>query len=164
MYCPNCGCENNKNQNFCRYCGFNLTATAKSLRLQRAFGEKAYRLKKSDKIKRSMNQVSEILIIGFFFGLLSVFLLDAGKIGAFLKVSIGVYLAFQGVVRIIDYLQRAETKKNALVKTEEDRAEQREMESPETRRLIEERPFAPAAVTEISTELLFVENKTRKFE
>ena len=167
MYCPNCGCENSKHQNFCRFCGFYLTETAKSLKLQRAFGERAYKLKKSDQIKRISNRVSESLLIGFISGLIVVLLVDADKTKLFLKYSIALYVIFQIGLWFVNYRQREETKRNMGERNEADETKNRAFETMETSKLLEEKtcePAAAAAVTENSTELLFVENKTRKFE
>lgn len=166
MYCPNCGCENSKNQNFCRYCGLNLTDAAKSLKLQLSFGERAYKLQKSDKIKRISNRLNEILLIGLVVGFIAVFLTDIDKTKQFLKISIAVYLLFQIGLWFVNYLQKEETKRNVANEIEAGEAVNPVFETKETTQLLEEKKFEPAlpTITENSTELLLVENKTRKFE
>ncbi len=165
MYCPNCGSENSKNQNFCRYCGLSLTDTAESLKSQLSFGERAYKLKKSDKIRRLSNRISEILLIGFILGFIAVFLIDTDKTKLYLKFSIATYIIFQIGVWVTNYLQKEETKRLAADEIPPNDFQNREFESKETKKLIEEKPFVPVpTVTENSSELLLVENKTRKFE
>ena len=165
MYCPNCGSENNQNQNYCRFCGFNLTETAKSLKLQRSFGERAYRLSKTDKIKRFINKVTEVLWVGFFLGLIVVFFIDPDRINAFLKFSLAVFSVFQILIIIFNYRQQEKTKTTISKETNSDAFENRKIESKVTQKLLEDKPFEPlSSITENPTELLAAEQKTRKFK
>ena len=69
MFCPNCGERNSKLQNYCRFCGLNLSDATKSLKNQIVFGDDSSRLKTFASLKRLINAVSlslvGALIVGF---------------------------------------------------------------------------------------------------
>ena len=162
MYCPNCGSDNKKTQNYCRFCGLNLVEIAKSLKNQLAFGEKAYALKKSDKLKRILSKTSVVLVTASFIGLIFVLLFDRSYLGLLAQYSLGVFLLLQLLRFVIDKVSE-----NIVNKQNSAPADYsvRQFESKETRNLLEDKPFEPAAsVVENSTELLHIENKTRKFD
>ena len=158
MYCPNCGSDNSKTQNYCRFCGLNLVQTGKSLKSQLAFGERSYRLNKSDRIKRLINQATDVLTIVFFAVLMTIFLLDADYLKTFLTISVAIYFSMQFLKLIVYYWQRSQVRENVA-------ASAKEFETKETNKLLEDKPFEAIAspVREDSTRLLHVENKTRKF-
>jgi hypothetical protein len=165
VYCPNCGSKNNKNQNFCRYCGFNLTETSKSLKLQLAFGERAYKLKKSDKVKRVLNGISDVLLAGFFIGLFAIVLFDGSKIGTFIKVSLIIYTIFQFAAWVINYFQRDESAKSIALEERANAVENYNLQPKKTNKLLEESSFEPIpSITENPTAILHADPKTRKFE
>lgn len=162
MYCPNCGSDNTKHQNFCRFCGLNLVDTAQSLKLQLAFGEKAVSLKNSDKLRRILSKTSVGLVTASFIGLILVLLIDRSYLGLLAQYSLGIFMLLQLSRFVIDKFSENIVNKQNPVPAENSAAQ---FESKETNRLLEEKPFAPiGSVVENSTELLHVENKTRKFE
>ena len=163
MFCPNCGASNNKKQNYCRFCGLNLRDTAKSLTNQLVFGEDSDLLKSLSSVKRVIDLASAALV-----GVLTIYVLAYlfvepifGK--GVMKVSLGVLFLIKFIQEIIGYYQRKERGKARANKFERNATEQRE--SKEAARFPEERPFEPVpSVVENSTELLPIENKTRKLE
>ena len=161
MFCPNCGANNNKKQNYCRFCGLNLQDTAKSLTTQIVFGEDSKRLKTLSTVKRVVDFTSTALIGAFIVGFVALFFF-APEFGRNLwKISLGVFLLLQIVQQSIGYFQRQERSK--AKRFEPNKIEQ--FESKETAKLLEEKPFeAVPSVVENSTELFPIENKTRKFE
>lgn len=162
MYCPNCGSDNKKTQNYCRFCGLNLVEIARSLKNQLAFGEKAYALKKSDKLKRILSKTSVVLVAASFIGLVLVLLVDRSYLGLLAQYSLGIFLLLQVLSFVIDKVSE-----NTVNKQNPARAEYSvtQFESKETAKLLEDKPFEPiGSIVENSTELLPVENKTRKFE
>ena len=163
MYCPNCGASNNKKQNYCRFCGLNLRDTAKSLTNQIVFGEDSDLLKSLSSVKRVIDLASAALA-----GVLIVYVLAylffepvVGK--GVMKVSLGVLFLLKFIQEIIGYYQRKERSKARANKFERGATEQ--SESKEAAKFPGERPFEPVpSVVENSTELLPIENKTRKLE
>lgn len=166
IFCPNCGANNKIEQNFCRFCSFHLQETANSLTAQLSTGKNAGQLKKLEWIKRFSDLSSSGLIFSAVPAILIylyTFFTTTRFAGA--KVFYGLVVVFLIMESVMYYLRRANTlgyaeeisKKNALA--------QNELEKRETAKLLEDKPFEPAAsVTENSTKLLFVENKTNKLE
>lgn len=162
MYCPNCGSDNKKTQNYCRFCGLNLVETAKSLKTQLAFGEKACALKKSDNLKRVLSNTSVVLVTASFIGLILVLLFDRSYLGLLAQYSLGIFMLLQLLRFVIDKVGENIVNRQNPVAADDS---VRQFESKKTGKLIEEKPFEPfGSVVENSTELLAVENKTRKFE
>jgi hypothetical protein len=163
MYCPNCGANNSKKQNYCRFCGLNLRDTAKSLTSQIVFGEDSNLVKSLSSVKRVMDFALAVLagvvivcgVAYFFFGQ------GFGK--DMMKIGIVIFFLLEAILGIVGYYQRKERSKARAKKFEQNTTEQ--LESKETVKLLEERPFAPVpSVAENSTELIPIENKTRRFE
>lgn len=160
MFCPNCGSKNLIEQNFCRYCGLSLGETAKSLEKQLAFDEKAEQLKKLQRNKK-INDFTSIALLVLFatvtFILIYFILTKAVFSGE--KVFGGLIVIFF----ILEFASKMLKKWTNKRKREVEELTQKEFGQKETTKLIEEKPFEPIqSVTENSTELLFVENKTKK--
>jgi hypothetical protein len=165
MYCPNCSSENDKNQNFCRFCGFNLTEAAKSLKLQLAFGERAYKLKKSDKIKRTMNRATDLLFVLFFLGLLAVSIIDFTNLNFYLRLSVSVFAVLYVSRKLFDFWQFRRTDLDLSSTKELTPAADRKLESPETQKFLEPNSGHPqASIAENPTRILHAEAKTRKID
>ncbi|HEX8367032.1 MAG TPA: zinc ribbon domain-containing protein [Pyrinomonadaceae bacterium] len=163
VFCPNCSAKNKIEQNFCRFCGFNLQETTKSLVAQRSIDKNARQFNQLKLIKRLTDAASVGLLIivstGISFYLYAILtkMVFSGK-----RVLLGLFLIsmiFQFFGRFIRRILR-----NRII---EDGAKTNpppnESEAKETAKLLVDKPFAPVGgVTENSTELLFAENKTRK--
>lgn len=160
IFCPNCGANNNKKQNYCRFCGLNLQETAKSLMNQIVFGEDSKSLKKLSSVKRVVDFTSTALIGMLVVGIAAYLFFFDPKFGKdLIKISVGVFFLLKTIQEIIGYLQRRARSEN---KRFEPNAVER-FESKETAKLLEEKPFEPVpSVIENSTELFPIENKTRK--
>jgi predicted amidophosphoribosyltransferase len=160
MFCPNCGANNNRKQNYCRFCGLNLQGTAKSLMNQIVFGEDSKSLKKLSSIKRAVDFTSTALIGMLIVGIAAYLFFIDPKFGKdLIKISLGIFFLLKTIQEVIGYFQRRARSKNK--RFEPKVAEQ--FESKETARLLEERPLEPVpSVIENSTELFPVENRTRK--
>ena len=160
MFCPNCGAKNNRNQNYCRFCGLNLQETAKSLNDQMAFGESSQYLKNLSKARQTANFVLTVLIGSSIASGIFYLFYDA-KIGAsLLKISMALFFLSLITQGIFTRLQRKESEKKV-----NRRSRTNEFESKKTAKLLEEKPFVPArSVVENSTQLFPVENKTRKLD
>jgi hypothetical protein len=160
MFCPNCGANNNKKQNYCRFCGLNLQETAKSLMNQIVFGEDSKSLKKLSSVKRVVDFTSTALIGMLLVGIAAYLFFFDPKFGKdLIKISLGVFFLLKTIQEIIGYFQRRARSEN---KRFEPSGVER-FESKETAKLLEEKPFEPVpSVIENSTALFPVENKTRK--
>jgi hypothetical protein len=164
VFCPNCSAKNKIEQNFCRFCGFNLQDTTKSLVKQLSIDKNARQFKQLKLIKRltELSSIGLAILVssGIIFSVYAILnhMILSGKrvfLGLFL-----IYMIFEFAIRQIRRIKRGkimadEAKTNPLPV---------ELEKMETAKFLEEKPFSPAAasVTENSTELLFVENKTKK--
>jgi hypothetical protein len=157
MFCPNCGTENNKHQNFCRFCGLNIEESAKSLKLQLTFGVETNELKKNKDRKRTLKLISDNLTIVFIVSLFAIIYFHPEDIMKYLKISVGLFFAFQLLEYAFNnYFSPKKTPQN-----------QGRFDSNVSKQNIleEAKPFIPvSSVTENTTELLYVENKTQKFE
>lgn len=160
MFCPNCGANNNKKQNYCRFCGLNLQETAKSLMNQIVFGEDSKSLKKLSSVKRVVDFTSTALIGMLVVGIAAYLFFFDPKFGKdLIKISLGVFFLLKTIQEIIGYFQRRARSENK--RFEPNRVER--SESKETAKLLEEKPYEPVpSVIENSTELFPVESKTRK--
>lgn len=163
IFCPNCAASNKIEQNFCRFCGLNLRETADSLLAQFSSEEKAQSFDKLKLIKK----LSDVASIGLIFiiaagTLFYLYLVSTRMVFSGERIFFGLGLIFmisQFGLRQIRRILRARTKKDESVLSP------KEFKNLETAKLLEEKPFEPAAsVTENSTKFLFVENKTKKLQ
>jgi ABC-type bacteriocin/lantibiotic exporter with double-glycine peptidase domain len=167
IFCPNCSAKNKIEQNFCRFCGFNLQDTTKSLVAQLSVDKNASRFNQLKLIKRLSDFASVGLIILVSTGIiLSILAILSHMVFSGRRVLLGlflIYLIFEFAIRQIRRIKRRkileDEAKTSPLTTDE-------LEAKETAKLLEEKPFEPAArsVTENTTGLLYVEQKTKKFE
>lgn len=169
VFCPNCSAKNKLEQNFCRFCGFNLQETTRSLVRQLSVDRDARQFNQLRLIKRLTDFASLGLAIlvasGLIFYIYAVLtnMVFSGK-----RVLFGLFLIYMVFESAILFVRRL--KRRRIIADNEAKTNQltNEPETKETAKLIEEKPFTPAAaaaaasVTENSTELLFTENKTAK--
>jgi|GEM_PF-3350746 len=160
MYCPNCGAQNKQKQNFCRYCGLHLQDIEKTFLDRLVFGEDTERLKNLRNVRKTTDYAQFFSVITLFIGIITLVFSDSdlGKI----LVTAGLLSFFlaQALREIFGYFQRQSSAKNNRRGVSND-AQRREFKTRETNKLIEEKPFTSIpSVTENSTELLFVENKS----
>ena len=162
MYCPNCAAQNNKKQNYCRFCGLRLADIEKLYLNQIIFGEESERLKNLRIARKLIEYVTILLFALTFVGLFVWFFYDSGIGKSLTRISLLSYFLLQAARALIGYIQRQSSKEsrdqNAVGEIKEN-----EFAAKETSRLIEEKPFAPASsVTEAETELLYAKKNSGK--
>lgn len=167
MFCPNCGTTNSTEQKFCRSCGINLGVVAESLLLQLTTARDANLSKKERSIENFKN---------FVFSRFGLFLLIAVIpiiFGIFFKViwgdndiSFGVSLIVIAVSTVLIILFASFDAFVRERKAQINPALTNELtEAKDPGKLLEEKTFEPIhSIAENSTELLSVENRTRKIE
>jgi len=166
IFCPNCSANNKIEQNFCRFCGLSLQETAKSLVAQLSSDKKAGRLKKLGLIKKLSDFASNGLVVIVSAGILVyIYVILTKMVFSGERVLFGLVLIFMILQYVIGYIRRKNTVGYWEEVTKTNSLTQNELKKMETAKLLEEKPFEPvSSVTENSTKLLFVENKTKKLE
>ncbi len=167
MFCPNCGTTNSTEQKFCRSCGINLGVIAESLLLQLTTARDANSLKKERSIENFgnfvFNRAGLVVLIGVILIISGIFL---KVILTDNEVSFGISLIVITISMVLIilfvsfdlFVKERKAQINPALTSEL-------TEKKDTGKLLEEKPFEPAqSVTENSTELLSVENKTRKIK
>ena len=101
MFCPNCGSKNDDKQNYCRFCGLNIQASAKSLMDQIVFGKDSDSLKKLRTFKRTVDVASTILIGALIAGVVADIFLVIEWSDKLMKISLGLLILFQVVQGIV---------------------------------------------------------------
>jgi hypothetical protein len=161
MHCPNCGSRNKKHQNYCRYCGLHLPGIEKLFLSQLVFGEDTERLKRLRSVRKLIDYTLIFIGVLFFWGIFRLLTggFDGGK--DLVKLSVVAFFLLIAVDKVLGYFQRRELKTNRRDVIVNEETEQ--LATRETAKLIEEKPFSPVSnLTKASTELLFVEAKTKR--
>ena len=162
IFCPNCSSKNDIEQNYCRFCGLDLTEASESLTAQLAFKKNARQLKRLQVIKK----LNEIALTGLIITVMcAIGVLLHALVNQVLfpgwKVLPVIMIAFT----IFDFVTRQMRRRGwRKISRENESAKVDLATGKETAKLLEEKPFAPAAsvAMENSTELLFTENQTKK--
>ena len=163
MYCPNCAKENSTDQKFCRACGLNLEKTADALLDQMPNLDGV----SNSQISRFFETIGKLGFGGLIGAVLvGVVFLIGTVINKFIlsgqidKIVTGVVLivfiisALFGLAYVI--FQESQKDKKQKINP----VLQKEIEAIDTAKLLEEKPFEPIpSVTEVTTNLLFVETK-----
>lgn len=166
MFCPNCGANNATEQNYCRACGLNLEDAAKSLLAQIPSAESATLLRHEKMIDRfgmfALGGLGVVALIaltaGLWYLVTKVIIGGTNVFAVILLVSFFVFAIFSLIFVVFNESLK---EKKAKLKT----PEKNELSAPQTSKLLADKPFESVkSVVEHSTELLPVENKTRKFE
>jgi hypothetical protein len=170
MFCPNCGANNSTEQKFCRSCGINLEKTAESLLEQLPTAESANLLKQTKLLEKFGNVaflgLASVLLVGISLLIFVIFdkmVLSGEKVlfGLFLISFVIFAMLSLAYVFFNETLKEKKAKINPILNKEANQ----EFEKKDTAKLLEDKPFELVpSVTENSTELLFVENKTREIK
>ena len=167
MFCPNCGANNSTEQKFCRSCGLNLEKSAESLVEQMPSAQSANLLRHEKAIQRfgnfALGGLSIIGIIGIFillrFLVQKLIIPGTNVFAAVLLISFFVFAILSLVFVILN--ESLKEKKAKVTPTLPNELS----ESRNTGKLLEDKPFEPAAsVVENSTELIYAKNKTQKLQ
>lgn len=163
MFCPNCGAENSKKQNYCRFCGLNLRDTAKSLTSQLVFGEDSGLVKSLSSVRRVMDLALAVTAAAVIVCGVAYFFLGSGFGKEAMRTGMVIFFLFEIALGAVGYYQRKERGKATANKVGREKVEP--SGSKEAVMLLEEKPPAavPSAV-EGPTELLPIENRTRKLD
>lgn len=168
MFCPNCAKENSVEQKFCRACGLNLEKSAESLLLQLPDARNADLVKREALLERFGNFV--------FGGFLTIVLIAIGAIiyTLFVKfvlsgtsVIFGIFMilfvSFAALaLAFVGYTEKIKEEKKSVNPNWQ---KEQLSEKQDTAKLLEDKPFEPVpSVIENTTELLHLENKTKKFK
>lgn len=168
MFCPNCGANNTTGQKFCRSCGLNLEKTAESLLIQIPAAQSA-KLTKQEKLLDMFGKIAFggfgivvlLSVALFLFALFQAMIIKGGSSERIIGILIFLGIIF--VILLISYsvlLQVRKSKKRQMRDEESD-----QLEAVKTAELLEEKPFIPiSSVVEETTDSLYVEQKTKKFE
>lgn len=155
MYCPNCGAKNSTEHKFCRFCGLNIETTIQSLQKQLSKEKKGDNFQILKWLKRSITFGSMFFATLVFVFVVGNYAFDWQIDRSYSRISLAMF----GVMRLLDWAIGYFYKPKGYA----EEVGWKEIEQVETNKLIAQKPFEPIpSVTENSTELLTVENKTRK--
>lgn len=166
MFCPNCGGENKSEQNFCRSCGLKLDAVSQAIAEQFPTKEYAELQRRKELFEKlGIFSLSVFGIIGFSFLIAKAIYYKIILLGEdVLFLSGFAALVVFGLLSVFFFNYPKLFMKFEKVNPRLSPKEEKQISTP-TNKLIEDKPFEPIpSVTENSTELLPIENKTRKFE
>jgi hypothetical protein len=165
MFCPNCGTNNKVGQSFCRSCGLNLEQISDSLVEQLPSAEKASLLKNERAIDRfgqfALGGLGVVGLIGISAGIwilvTRVLATGTSPLAAALLIAFIVFALLSLVFVILNEgMKEKKAKINSNLAPELNGAS-------ETSKLLEDKHFvAIPSVVEDTTDLLPVENRTRK--
>lgn len=167
MYCPNCAAKNSMDQSYCRSCGMNLEQTAIALAEHYPHNARSEIDRKEQRLERfgkfvfgGLGIVLGVGVIGILYAIVTNFILrgDQPIVGVILALFVVfAALALTWVVMNED-LKEKRKKRYGIVETPDKLAAE-----PVTSKLLNEAEATAAnSVIEHTTDLLPLENRTRK--
>ena len=167
VFCPNCSAKNKIEQKFCRACGLNLEKAAESMLEQLPSASSANLLKRERMLEKfgtiawgGFGTVILIAVGGIIYAIITGMILSGKQPWA--GVLLVAFIVFAALSLAYVFLNESLMEKKQKLKS---LGANELIETKNTANLLEEKPVEPAAsVTENSTELLLVENKTQKLQ
>lgn len=159
MYCPNCGTKNQAAHNFCRSCGLKLDEISRNVAEQFPSDEYAALMRRKERFEKfGLAALVITAIVGLSMFLYKVGAYKAGLFGeaTLLWLAFGAFALFGLLaVFLLNYPKMFMNFENVNPRLDADQSSKPR----ETKKLIEDRIFEPASVTEHSTELLEIPRK-----
>lgn len=159
MFCPNCAAPISNEQKFCRSCGLALEEISKAIAKQMpATPANAALQRRKDLFEKLGIVMLSICGLAIFGALIYATVYKAiflqGKItsGLIALAVIGTLLCGLLAVFFFNYANSLKTSQNSRHSPQPT-----EIDNKNTAKLLEEKPFEPASVTERTTDLLFAE-------
>ena len=147
MYCPNCGSQNKKKQNYCRFCGLSLHDIERTYLNQLVFGKDTQEAQNFRNVRKVVDYTEILLIVAGVATVLTLYFSGYPVKLRLFGIVIAVTLLFDVVRRIIRHFEQKRFRENNKDQTLPGTKD-------ETTKLIEEKMFVLASVTEHSTQLL----------
>ena len=156
MFCPNCAAQNDAHQHYCRTCGLKLDAISRDVAEQFPSEEYAALARKKRRFEMmGIFSLSMAGIIGLMLLLAKVFYYKMLILGPeLLFMSASGALALFMLLSVVFFNYPKLFMKFDKLNSRLPPAAENESLPLETDKLIEDRPFEPASVTEHTTELL----------
>ena len=167
MFCPNCANKIETEQNFCRFCGLNISSIVQIVSEQNPDNEFLVLQRRKEFFEKLA--VFALFCSGCIAGSYLLFkiiyykMILFGENAIFLSAVIAFVVFGLLAFFFFNYPKFFMNEKLSALKEKIAEAEKNQIGAV-TGKLLEESHFEPATVTENSTELLAVEQKTRKFE
>jgi hypothetical protein len=170
MFCPNCANQIEIEQNFCRFCGLKVSSIVQIVSEQNPDNALLILQKRKELFDKFGNFAlvcfGSIGISYLFYKIIYYKMLWFGENAIFWSAVIAFVVFGLLAVFFFNYPKLFINEKLSELKVKMSEATEPETNQigPETNKLLDEGHFEPASVTENSTELLLVENKTRKLK
>lgn len=167
MFCPNCANKIENEQNFCRFCGLKIASIMQIVAEQNPDNEFLILQKR----KELFDKLGVFALICFggigisylFYKIIYYKMILFGENVMFWSAFLAFVVFGLAAVFFFNYPKFFISEKLNELREKTAETEKNQIGA-ETNKLLNESHFEPASVTENSTELLAVENKTRKFE
>jgi hypothetical protein len=167
MFCPNCANKIEIEQKFCRYCGLKISSIVQIVSGQNPDNEFLVLQKRKELFDKfgvfALVCFGSIGISYLFYKIIYFKMILFGESAIFWSAFIAFIVFGLLAVFFFNYPKFFMNEKLSELKEKMSDAENNQIGA-ETKKLLSESRFEPASVTENSTELLAVEQKTRKFE
>src|SRR5215213_9340244 len=167
MFCPNCANKIETEQNFCRFCGLKISSIVQIVSEQNPGSEFLVLQKRKELFDKfgvfALVCFGSIGISYLFYKIIYYKIILFGENAIFWSAFIAFIVFGLAAVFFFNYPKFFMNEKLSELKEKMSEPEKNQIGA-ETSKLLNESHFEPASVTENSTELLPVENKTRKFE